>query len=196
MAPVLQCPDCGTKHPLASIADDVSTFPCRGCGRKLKVPESVPGRAPAPAPAAVPAAAPAPEPAPAPAPEATRAVPVAAAPPDPTPHASLGGSPDPASDARGAAPVGSYAAVPWWARLLLWIVAVPVAYFVVFLFARVTGLFTSTQLSDVFLANGVNRFWPVVRILPFVALVTAAFVQGGVMLIGRRKAVRQRATSR
>ena len=36
MAPVLECPDCNTKHPI-----DVSTtsvFRCNGCGRTLKVP--------------------------------------------------------------------------------------------------------------------------------------------------------------
>ena len=38
MAPVLLCPECGTKHPLDNVAD-VSAFPCSGCGRTLKVPE-------------------------------------------------------------------------------------------------------------------------------------------------------------
>src|SRR5438445_675141 len=56
MAPVLQCPDCGTKHPLSAVPADTSTFPCRGCGRTLKVPEFVPRTARSSAPAAAPAA--------------------------------------------------------------------------------------------------------------------------------------------
>ena len=38
MAPVLLCPECGTKHPLDSVGAR-SAFPCNGCGRTLKVPE-------------------------------------------------------------------------------------------------------------------------------------------------------------
>ncbi len=37
MAPVLQCPDCSTKHPL-DVASSASAFRCEGCGRTLKVP--------------------------------------------------------------------------------------------------------------------------------------------------------------
>ena len=70
-------------------------------------------------------------------------------------------------------------------RLLLWFVAVPLGFLVVFLIARAFGLFTTNQLSDVFLANDTSRFWPVARLLPFVALATAAFVQGGVYLLAR-----------
>jgi len=58
MAPVLKCPDCGEKHPLASVPTH-GAFPCQGCGRVLKVPEAVGPRAPSPA-APSPAAAPAP----------------------------------------------------------------------------------------------------------------------------------------
>ncbi len=70
-------------------------------------------------------------------------------------------------------------------RLLLWIVAVPLSFLLVFLVARAFGVFTTNQLSDVFLANNTGRFWPVARLLPFVALVTAALVQGGVYLLAR-----------
>jgi hypothetical protein len=192
MAPVLQCPDCGTKHPLASVPD-AGTFPCRGCGRALKVPEVVPGTARSsaapvrsaaapPSPVPEPAVAAAPEPAVAAAP-ATRTVPVAersVEPPRPIPTPVLG-------------PTPVFAPVPLWMRFILWVVALPLSFFVVFLFARATGLFTSSQLSDVFLANGAARFWPVIRILPFVALVMAGLVHGGVYAIarqrGRRRAV-------
>ena len=39
MAPVLLCPECGTKHPLDNVAANAS-FPCTGCGRTLKVPSA------------------------------------------------------------------------------------------------------------------------------------------------------------
>jgi hypothetical protein len=89
--------------------------------------------------------------------------------------------------APAAAPAGVPEAVAWWIRLLLWVVAVPASFFVVFFIARAFGWFTTTQLSDVFLANDTKRFWPVVRLLPFVALMTALLVHGGVLLLSRRR---------
>jgi hypothetical protein len=167
VAPVLQCPECGTKHPLADIPDG-GTFRCDGCGRTLKVPSEV-RRAPASV---------------APGSAATAAAPVA--------------QPVPAADdiaATRAVPRSQPAAIPLqqttrsvprWARFLLWIVAVPLGFMIVFGFARATGVFTGTQLEDIFLATGWHRFWPLVRVLPFVALVIAGIVQGGVVLLMRR----------
>ena len=70
-------------------------------------------------------------------------------------------------------------------RLLLWFVAVPLGFSLVFLTARAFSLFTTNQLSDLFLANDTGRFWPVARLLPFVALVTAILVQAGVYGLAR-----------
>jgi hypothetical protein len=70
-------------------------------------------------------------------------------------------------------------------RLLLWFIAVPLGFLLVFLVARAFNLFTSNQLSDLFLANDTSRFWPVARLLPFVALLTASLVQGGVFVLAR-----------
>ncbi len=187
MAPVLQCPDCGTKHPLASIGDR-SAFPCEGCGRPLKVPEAAlhaqrPASAAVGAPAEAPAARPARTVSTADAARAyagngaTQVMPAAAVP-----------------GARPLAPPPAFLAVPWWIRLVLWVVAVPLSFVVVFLIARGFGAFTSQQLQDVFLASNVGRFWPLVRLLPFVALMTAGIVHGGVLVLGRRGAIRQRRT--
>jgi hypothetical protein len=173
MAPVLQCPDCKTKHPLDAVGD-VTSFPCSGCGRTLKVPEVARAHV-----AATPAAAPAPV-----APEATRAVPVAAAPPPP---AAEPAAPAPEPVRTPPPPTRRRADVPWWMRLLLWIVAVPVSFVIVFSIARMSGVFTHDQLTDVFLASGRSRFWPLARVLPFVAVLTALIVQGGVVLLGRRR---------
>ena len=113
------------------------------------------------------------------APTATRAVPEVA-------PRGLGGLPP---SIRRPAP--HLARVPWWMRLLLWIVAVPLSFLLVFLVARTFSLFTTNQLSDLFLANNTGRFWPVARLLPFVALVTAALVQGGVYGLARLRGRRR-----
>ena len=174
MAPVLQCPECGYKHPLARVPDQ-GAFACEGCGRVLKVPEQmVPRAAPGAAAAAVgtatraPAVPPVVEPV---APAATRALPVV--------------DQQPAVADTGMRPAAPTITVPWWMRGLFWIIAVPVSFVVVFEIARAFGLFTNNQLSDLFLANGTSRFWPVARLLPFVALLTALIVQGGVYLVAR-----------
>jgi hypothetical protein len=182
VAPILQCPDCGTKHPLGQVPSQ-GAFPCAGCGRVLKVPEAVGQRAAAEN-------------------AAVRPVPVASATsnplaPDPVPVATSGRATSNAvppideqalgalSPKAGRRPVGRLGSVPWWMRFLLWIVAIPLSFLIVFLIARAFGLFTTNQLSDVFLANNTSRFWPVARLLPFVALVTAGFVQAGVYGLAR-----------
>ena len=175
MAPVLQCPDCGEKHPLAQVPTS-GAFPCQGCGRVLKVPEVVGQRAEAarPVPVATAVASPA-APTSGPAdPLATRAVPLV----DEQALSAL----SPRSSRR---PIARLGHVPWWMRLLLWFIAVPLAFLLVFLVARAFSVFTTNQLSDLFLANDTSRFWPVARLLPFVALVTASFVQLGVYLLAR-----------
>jgi hypothetical protein len=186
MAPVLQCPDCGTKHPLAEVAD-AGRFPCKGCGRQLKVPEMAPRGAgtgaPGPAPVIPPVTA-----------NPTTAQPAAAA--EPAPATRMlpvveQNAPRPAPAAAAA-----FRPVPMWMRAILWLVALPLSFLLVFGFARAIGVLTSNQLTDVYLAPGSGRFWPVVRLLPFVALLTAAFVQGGVVLLGRRRGGRDRAGSR
>jgi hypothetical protein len=207
MAPVLQCPDCGEKHPLSRVPSS-GAFECQGCGRILQVPEAVGQRAAARTPDDRPAAAPAPAavvpPAPAPTP---RPVPVASA----TSNPAFGGDGEPRpvrpgsgvdeqalgalSPKPGRGAMVRLASVPWWMRLLLWIVALPLSFLLVFLVARVFGLFTTNQLSDVFLANNSGRFWPVARLLPFVALLTAALVQGGVYLLARWRGGRLAARS-
>jgi hypothetical protein len=81
-------------------------------------------------------------------------------------------------------------------RLLLWIFAVPFAFLVVFFVARASGFFTHQQLTDVFLANGRSRFWPLARLLPIVALLIALIVQGGVVLLSRRRVHAHGSTTR
>jgi len=195
VAPVLLCPECGAKHPLDDFTSETS-FPCGGCGRTLKVPAQAremsaaaasdattgrvpvtPAPAPAPRPAPVAAAVPA-------AAAAATAVPAAAPfapPPNPGP-ADLGRPRLTPAAAPGAAD-GSLP--PVWVRVLLWIVAVPLAFLVVFALARAFGFLATNDITDIALAQGWHRYWPIVRLLPFVALVTALFVTGGVYGIAR-----------
>jgi hypothetical protein len=219
MAPVLQCPDCGERHPIARVPAQ-GDFPCHGCGRTLKVPDVVAqrlaaARAPQGAGSVAGAAAAAgaqgaaatsddarpsrPDPAqPRPVPIATAVANPNAAGVDPASNRALGkvqgaarGAVPPRSGRR---PVARLGPVPWWMRFILWIVAVPLSFVIVFLLARAFGFFTSNQLSDLFLASNTSRFWPAARLLPFVALVTAALVQGGVFGLARMRGRRRGGT--
>jgi hypothetical protein len=199
VAPVLLCPECGTKHPLDNVAASAA-FPCSGCGRTLKVPAQAREMTAAAAgseAAAGAAASPLPEPLPAPLPEphATRVMP--AVPPEPVAAAAVSTAPPlgppqglPALDLarERREPPKPAPAAPAWARFLLWLVAVPLAFLVVFGFARTFGLLTTNDVTDVALAEGWRRFMPIVRLLPFVALVTALFVTGGVYGLTRLRA--------
>jgi hypothetical protein len=75
--------------------------------------------------------------------------------------------------------------VPFSIRLLLWVVAVPLGFIVVFGIASALGFLTSNQLEDVFLETGWDRFWPVGRLLPIIALLTASMVHFSVIAISR-----------
>ena len=159
-------------------------FPCSGCGRTLKVPEVARAHvaaAPTPAPAPV-----APERDAASCRSRRRRRPSRRTAPAPASRAAPARRP-PTPTTRRRAVVDA---------LLLWIVAVPLSFLVVFSLARMSGLFTHDQLTDVFLANGRSRFWPFARVLPFVALLTALIVQGGVVLLGRRRAATRPALRR
>ncbi len=145
MAPVLQCPDCGQKHPLDKVGQ-TPAFRCAGCGRMLKVPQAV-------------------------LPPTEEPVPPAVFPPRRVPERR--------------APASSLPTLPRLVRLLIWVVAMPLGFIVVFGFARVFHLLTTTQMQDTFLQSGWSRFWPVARLLPVWALVTTLFVQFGNIGIAR-----------
>ena len=168
MAPVLQCPDCGTKHPI-DVASDAAAFRCSGCGRTLKVPAQFRAAVPAPPP---PAAAPA-------SPDATAAMPRTDVPrsaPAPSPNGRV------LSRRKVRAQAG---VVPSGMRVLMWIVAVPLGFVIVFGLARAFGFLSTKELEDVFLEDSWDRFWPVARLLPFVALVTASIVHFSVLYVSR-----------
>jgi len=201
VAPVLLCPECGTKHPLENVGSR-SAFPCTGCGRTLKVPA-----------VAQVASNDVPQPAVAPAPVDDLPWPVASAPPPPDldPHATqtiastvsplsrpIGEPLAPPVVAPGTPPPARPTGVrpddlipPRGIRFLMWFVAVPLAFLIVFTLARSVGLLTTNEVTDVALADGWSRFWPIARLLPFVALATAGILQGAVYGIARVRANRR-----
>jgi hypothetical protein len=102
--------------------------------------------------------------------------------PEPAPAAPPAVPPSPngaRSGRRGARAIAGI--VPLVLRAGLWIVAVPLGFVVVFGLARVAGVLSTNQLEDLFLETGWDRFWPVARLLPFVALVSAAVVHFAVL---------------
>jgi hypothetical protein len=176
------CPECSTKHPLGDIGDRTA-FPCTGCGRQLKVPaaavtkQTVPP-SPAPLPAEPRRRAGPREPEPEPEHE-TRMMPVAAS--VPPPPVVVTPPPPPAPEPKPPRPY----IPPVWVRFLLWIVAIPLAFLVVFAVARGLGMLSSNQIQDLAIAEGVGRFWPIARLIPFIAFAAALFVQGSTYGIAR-----------
>ncbi|HET9729248.1 MAG TPA: hypothetical protein VFR41_07505, partial [Acidimicrobiia bacterium] len=56
---------------------------------------------------------------------------------------------------------------------------------------------TTSQRTDLFLSNDSGRFWPLIRLLPFVAILIAVVVHVGVVLLARRgRRYRQGSTTR
>ena len=195
MAPVLLCPDCGAKHPLGGV--NGSAFPCTGCGRTLKVPEQAKVAAnggPAPQPAVPKPAMPLTDA------SSTRILPSSPRAPEPALplDVPLDDAPVPPSARTPRAESNGARFDPMparWIRFLLWFVALPLAFVVVFVLAKIIGVLNSNQVENVALDEGWNRFVPIARLLPFVALMTAALVHAGVYGIMRYRVSRRPAAA-
>jgi hypothetical protein len=83
-------------------------------------------------------------------------------------------------------------ALPLWARILAWVVALPMGLAIVGIPARKLGYLTSQKLLDVIVKHDLGRFVPIFVIVALWALVTAGlvtlFVEGGRWLLARRRA--------
>ena len=173
--PALQCPDCGARHPLADVADRAA-FRCSGCSRPLKVPEQFRRGAPRPGSGDRPV-------------DSTRAGPAVTPAPVPPPTTTA---------YHRTAPPRSIEVVPKGApvllRLGLWLIAVPIALWLTYRIARGVGVLTAKQIEDVFFEQDWGRFWPLARLLPLWALLTALAVQLSVLGIERFR--RRRAEAR
>jgi hypothetical protein len=79
--------------------------------------------------------------------------------------------------------------------VLIWVVAVPLGFLLVFGATRALGFLSQRQLEDTFLLAGWSRFWPIVRVLPFWALITTLLVHFGnigIVRLQRANATRPR----
>lgn len=167
MASALQCPACGFKHRLSSLAGE-PIFPCAQCGRLLKTPA-----------------------------EYRRAQPNGTAGPShPEPAASApsgaSGARTGVPRGRRARRTPAVAAVPL--RILAWVVAILLGAFVVRYVAKATGWITGDTLIDVITGRGWGRYLRVFALVPVWALVSAglatAFIDGARWWSARRGAPR------
>jgi len=181
MPKALQCPTCEHKHPVTGLPD-AATFGCEGCGRSLKIPGQF--RAVAP---------------PTPKPTAAPPVPVVR-------HDGNGDGRAPRTEAipaptrrdrrqaaeRARTEATDRRRLPWWARLLSWVIAFPVGLFLTVWPARQLGFLSGQRLLDVLVGTGIGRYWRVLVIAPVWALVTTILVQLLQMAFRRLGARRQR----
>jgi len=188
MAKSIQCPACGSKHPVTALPDAPS-FRCAKCGQSLKVPAQFRP--------SVQASRPSQRPSPPRRGDATAALPkdgagsAAAAAAAAAPAAPAAARASHAAKPRGAAvrpgatkPV----TLPW--RALAWAAALPLALVVTVWLARTSGWLSGERLVDVFTGTGFTRYIRVVAIAPVWALFTALFLtlflEGGQALARRR----------
>jgi hypothetical protein len=78
-------------------------------------------------------------------------------------------------------------------RILIWFVAVPLGFVLVFGATRAFGFLSQRQLEDAFLLSGWSRFSPILRVLPFWALITALLVHfGNIGIVQWQRALQRR----
>jgi hypothetical protein len=207
MARALECPACGARHRLDTLPES-PTFRCQQCGQVLKVPSAVssdpsapppPSRTGALAPVAPPPRRANPD-AP-PSDQPTRVAPAASA---AAVSATVSATADhdaveSGRNGRGSAPAAQPAPakrsrVAWYWRLLAWVVAVPLGFFLTAWPAYQLGFIEKDDLLDIFVGTGIGRYLRL-GIVTFVwALVTALlvqlFVEGGRVRAARRRRAR------
>lgn len=180
MAKALQCPDCGTRHPLEDVGD-VRTFRCRQCRRLLKVPAGVTvGGGAGTAGADVTRVE---------APTAARAA------------ARRGGGngaervpPSQRGDAiaeqrrrTSAVRAPARARVPRPVRLFVWLLALPVGLLPVLVVGRMAGVLTIDRAVDVFVGVGYGRFLAPLLMLPVWAATSATVAHLAIEGIARAR---------
>jgi hypothetical protein len=194
MGKAIQCPTCGRKHRVGALPDAPS-FPCEGCGQRLKVPAQF-------RPSVMASARHVERPAPEasrkstailrsnPAPTAAAARTAARASVRPRPSAGAAGA-----GAAGAAVAAGPRPIALPLRILAWVVALALALVVTVWVARVSGWLSGDRLVDVFTGTGgITRYLRVLALAPVWALVTTLFLtgilEGGRALARRREAAR------
>jgi hypothetical protein len=198
MARALECPACGTKHRVERLPD-TPTFRCTSCGQTLRIPpearpgatDAAPGGTVAPPPRrrADGTAIPGPVAAPA---TITATVSARGEPADA--NGARNGAKTDASPSAASKPATRRPRVPWWWRLLAWVVAVPLGLVITAISAYDLGWLKKDDLLDVFIGSGTDRYTHLAVATLVWALVTALlvqlFVEGGRWLADRRRARR------
>jgi hypothetical protein len=100
-------------------------------------------------------------------------------------RARLAAAPPPATVQMPATPAPAGRPVPWWARLVLWVLAVPLGALVAAVLANSIGFFTYNDVENAFLETTWSRFVPLVRLVPLWAVAAALIVHLGVVGIDR-----------
>lgn len=156
MARGLQCPACGEHHRIDGAAPG-STFKCGGCSRTLRVPGS---------PATPPSSS-----------SATSSATSSGA-----AQAKAPESEKPTRQVRSEARPNKFhlppyeGALPLAARIVSWVIAVPVSGFISLKIAVLIGLLSTNDLIDLITGSGGGRYLRMVIFIPLWALVTAGVV--------------------
>ena len=182
MAKALECPACGAKHRLDAL-ESASTFRCERCGQTLKVPAVVPaaatssGSAVAPPPRRrTPGAPPSRE-------VIAVSTPLSAG----TNDAQAGSSPSKQSPTV----FGPRRPVHWYWRFAAWVIAVPLGFVITAWPAYEFNLIRKSDVLDIFVGTGTERYTRLAIGTLIWALVTALLVQllveGGRWWTARRR---------
>ena len=182
MAKALQCPDCGTRHPLDEVAH-LRTFRCRECRRLLKVPAGVSAAVPSSGERAK---------------DAPPVTPTDAG--EPTRVAKANGSKRLPPSQRGdaiarqtgkmeavAASAPARSPVPRLVRVFIWAVAIPVGILPVVVVGRLLGVLSVNRAVDMFVGVGWGRFVPPLLVLPVWAAISATIAHFSIEGIARSR---------
>ena len=156
MARGLQCPACGERHRIDGAAAG-STFKCGGCARTLRVPGS-PATSVGHGGASAPSVS-------------------VSVPPEPQRQSSAGSNRIHLPPYEGDLPLA--------ARVVSWVIAIPVAGFITLKVAVFIGLLSTNDLIDLITGSGGGRYLRMVIFIPLWALFSAGVVSL-VLEIGER----------
>ncbi|HEX9506001.1 MAG TPA: hypothetical protein VGA62_08340 [Acidimicrobiia bacterium] len=194
MARALECPACGEKHRIDNLPD-TPTFRCERCGQVLKVPSQTTTPSSAPPTRTTSPVAPPPRRSGGGATAPARAAGGGAVGVSATVAAAEEGdapSSRPQRRARAETASASPAKVPWYWRLVAWIVAVPLGFAITAWPAYQFNFIRKDDVLNVFVGSGIGRYARLAIETALWALVTALlvqlFVDGGRRLVRRRRA--------
>jgi hypothetical protein len=182
MAKALECPACGAKHRLDGL-ESASTFRCERCGQTLKVPAVVPAAATN----SGSAVAPPPRRRTPGAPPSREVIAVST----PLPAGTNDGQPGSSTSKPSPTVFGPRRPVHWYWRLAAWVVAVPLGFVITAWPAYEFNLIRKSDVLDIFVGTGTERYTRLAIGTLIWALVTALLVQllveGGRWWASRRR---------